>query len=142
MDNTLWADIGIGSEMRMPELMPDRRADLDKDAFLRLLLTELKYQDPLNPTDDKAFIAQMAQFSALEQMQNMSKAFALTQGCNMIGRQIFGQTKEKEVGGVAEAVVIKNGAPFIRTGDDEIPLESVYEIGEAPFAEGTFLTKE
>jgi len=132
MDNTLWADItSLGNDIQMPELMPDRRSALDKDAFLRLLLTELKYQDPLNPTDDKAFIAQMAQFSALEQMQNMSRAFALSQGCSMIGREIFAQTKEKEVSGIAEAVVIRNGNPFIRTGVDEVPIESVIEIGSA-----------
>jgi len=134
MDNTLWADIaGLSNEVRMPELMPDRRSALDKDAFLRLLLTELKYQDPLNPTDDKAFIAQMAQFSALEQMQNMSRAFALSQGCSMIGREIFAQTKEKDVNGIAEAVVIRNGNPFIRTGVDEVPIESVLEIGGTTF---------
>jgi len=41
--------------------------DLDKDAFLKLLIVQFQYQDPLNPMDDKEFIAQLAQFSALEQ---------------------------------------------------------------------------
>jgi flagellar basal-body rod modification protein FlgD len=48
--------------------------ELDKDAFLRLLIAELSNQDPLNPMDDREFIAQMAQFSTLEQMTNMTKA--------------------------------------------------------------------
>jgi len=46
---------------------------LDKDAFLKLLITQLNNQDPLNPMEDKEFIAQMAQFSTLEQIQSMNK---------------------------------------------------------------------
>lgn len=46
---------------------------LGKDAFLKLLITQLQNQDPTNPMDDRDFIAQMAQFSSLEQMQNMTK---------------------------------------------------------------------
>lgn len=56
---------------------PDNKPknDLDKDAFLRLLTTQLANQDPLNPMEDKEFIAQLAQFSSLEQMQTLNKSF-------------------------------------------------------------------
>lgn len=47
--------------------------DLDKDAFLKLLTTQLANQDPLNPIEDKEFIAQLAQFNSLEQMQGLNK---------------------------------------------------------------------
>ncbi|PKM80846.1 MAG: hypothetical protein CVU89_11935 [Firmicutes bacterium HGW-Firmicutes-14] len=75
---------------------------LGKDDFLKLLITQLRYQDPLEPVDNKDFIAQMAQFSSLEQMANMSKGFenlaqlqestlreyAIGQAINLIGRTV------------------------------------------------------
>ncbi|SRR5690554_3544382 len=46
--------------------------DLDRNAFLKLLTVQLSNQDPLNPIEDREFVAQLAQFSALEQMQNLN----------------------------------------------------------------------
>jgi flagellar basal-body rod modification protein FlgD len=71
---------------------------LDKNAFLKLLTTQLKYQDPLNPMDASAFTAQMAQFSSLEQLYNVNTNLenlvtsqnTLLQGLsvNMIGKTV------------------------------------------------------
>jgi flagellar basal-body rod modification protein FlgD len=49
---------------------------MGKDEFLRLLVTQLRHQDPLNPLDNAEFVAQLAQFSSLEQMQNLNQQFA------------------------------------------------------------------
>ncbi len=63
-------------------------SQLGKDEFLKLLVTQLQYQDPLNPLSDTDFIAQMAQFSALEQMYNVYRVSELQQATNLIGRHV------------------------------------------------------
>lgn len=64
-------------------LSKNKGSNLDKDSFMLLLVSQFKYQDPLNPMDDKEFIAQMAQFSSLEQMMNLNEGMeSLTTATN------------------------------------------------------------
>src|SRR5699024_10649496 len=72
--------------------------DLGKDEFIKILMTQLQHQDPLNPMEDKDFIAQMATFSSLEQMMNMAKSIdtlvnnqmvsPVIQYSHMIGKEV------------------------------------------------------
>ncbi len=61
----------LGSQYGIKEKV-QTQSELDKDAFLQLLVTQLQYQDPTAPMEDREFIAQLAQFSSLEQMQNIA----------------------------------------------------------------------
>ncbi|MGE9986026.1 flagellar hook assembly protein FlgD [Desulfovibrio sp. SGI.169] len=64
-------------------LSKQKGSNLDKDSFMLLLVTQFKYQDPLNPMEDKEFIAQMAQFSSLEQLMNLNTSMeGLTEATN------------------------------------------------------------
>jgi flagellar basal-body rod modification protein FlgD len=92
--------------------------ELDKDSFLQLLVTELRYQDPLSPMDNKEFISQMAQFSSLEQMQNMNKNIkgfleleALNQGVALIGKNVEALDPDSGglISGKVESISLENG---------------------------------
>lgn len=66
-------DGNIISNQKAPK--PKNPSELGKDSFLKLLTTQLAHQDPFNPVEDTQFIAQLAQFSSLEQMNNLNKTF-------------------------------------------------------------------
>lgn len=103
---------------------------MGKDDFLKLLTTELRNQDPLQPLDNKDFISQMAQFSSLEQMNNVSKSMedlsksmfnfaqqaSLTQGAAMIGKWVGGINVDggTPMEGIVEAVKWLDGEPMVQ----------------------------
>ncbi|NLZ43239.1 MAG: hypothetical protein GX894_00080 [Clostridia bacterium] len=90
---------------------------LGKDDFLRLLITQLRYQDPLSPMDDKEFIAQMAQFSSLEQIRNLYKLSELQQATSLLGRSVLAA---KETDGFPEQVYGR--VTGVRTSGDNVLL--------------------
>lgn len=66
---------------------------LGKDAFLKLLVTQMKYQDPLNPSNDTEFIAQLATFSQLEQLQNLGTVTTNSQAFSLVGKNVIVKTE-------------------------------------------------
>jgi len=114
---------------------------LGKDEFLKILVAQLRSQNPLEPMGDKEFIAQMAQFSALEQMMNMAEAMNRLSGSlglysSMIGKTI-GWYAVKDDGtievetGLVEAIVVRDGKLYAVSGRREIPVEDIVSIGPA-----------
>jgi len=67
---------GVGSNNGTNTAVKSAESSLGKDEFMRLLITKLQHQDPLNPTNDEAFIADLAQFSSLEEMENMNQGLS------------------------------------------------------------------
>ena len=115
-----------------------KTTELGKDDFLKLLVAQLQSQDPLNPMEDKEFISQMAQFTSLEQMKNVSNAVQITQATSYIGKQV---TWDDEMGeqqtGIVKSVRIVSGEPKIVVGDQNIALAKVTSVTDAPAATAT-----
>lgn len=111
-----------------------KTGDMGKDEFLNLLVTQLKYQDPLNPVDDKEFLGQMAQFSSLEQMQNMNESFSSVKAFGLIGKYVSAeyvdeQTREsKAVQGEVSSVKMANGKIFAIVDGEDVPIDGITDV--------------
>lgn len=112
------------------------KTELDKNAFLSLLITQMQYQDPLNPVEDKEFLAQMAQFTALEQMQNMNVTLKEQHANSLVGKYVVAEnyddtTRQTEIiEGRVEGMVNKNSEMYLIIGDKEVLASKVKQVYE------------
>jgi flagellar basal-body rod modification protein FlgD len=111
---------------------------LGKDDFLKILITQLQNQDPSQPLQDKEFIAQMAQFTSVEQLTNMNteiKALRQSMGLSpaFIGKQIswtatdaMGANVVKS--GVIDGLTFKSGNQFATVNGEEVSLDQILKV--------------
>jgi flagellar basal-body rod modification protein FlgD len=117
-----------------PDQQREVKKELGKDDFLQILVTQLQYQDPMQPMDDKEFIAQMAQFSSLEQMtkiaelQMQNNAMQQYQAFHFVGKSIEGIVDNEVVNGVVSEVHIKNGIALLKVDNKEVLLENIVRV--------------
>lgn len=145
----------LGANYQLQDAMSKRNpGELGKDEFLKLLVEQLKAQDPLNPMDNNEFIAQSAQFSQLEQSTQLNTTLSgfLTkqesmfnymlssqnalQATNFIGKEITAYSKNSESGelekveGKVDRIVFTDLGPKLMVGDKAIGLDEIAEFTE------------
>lgn len=111
---------------------------MDKEAFLNLLVAQMKYQDPLEPTSNTEFVAQYAQFSSLEQMQNMSATLELSRASTMVGQTVSVNTtdstgKTTTIQGMVDYVVYENNKAYVSIGGNLYSLDDVYGVADTKY---------
>lgn len=110
---------------------------LDKNAFLQLMVTQMQYQDPLQPQDSSQFLSQLAQFTALEQMTNVATTESQVLYVNQLAtsQRLIGQTvtvqdaNHAAQSGVVTGVKVVNGEPQLVIGGQTYSLTDIVEIG-------------
>ena len=101
----------------------------DKDIFLNLLVTQMQYQDPLEPQDNSEFLSQMAQFTTLEIMENMGFSSEMTQANTMIGKMVSATNADGDTGvGLVDGVKVISGEVYVVMGDQDIELGKVQGV--------------
>ena len=112
---------------------------MGKDAFLKLLVAQLKYQNPLSPTDGAEFMAQTAQFTVVEKLDELAKQNAELLSSNralgasgLIGKEVVHTALDgSDVVATVTGVRFDAGGPVLVTGDTEVALTAVKEVRPA-----------
>lgn len=102
---------------------------MDKDAFLQLLVAQMQYQDPLEPTSNTEYISQYAQFSQVEQIQNMAASTDLARASSLVGEQVYIKTTNSKgstdyIYGKVDYVVYENNKAYLSID------ESLYSLDD------------
>jgi len=130
---------GYNADLRARGIVGER--DMGQDKYLKLLVTQLRYQDPQNPMQNHEFAAQMAQFSSLEQMtkmnSNMEKAISsarMSESYAMLGKEVsWYNTDARELAsGVVKAIILSDGHPMLRVGNTDIEPSSITGVRIPP----------
>jgi flagellar basal-body rod modification protein FlgD len=107
---------------------------VNTETFLKLLVAQLKYQDPLEPQKDTAFVTQMAQMTSLQEMQSMNASMQNSQAYDMIGKEIYAEVYNKDTqetekyAGIVDSVVIMKGIPYVVVGTQAIAISDVKQV--------------
>lgn len=113
------------------------KGDLGRDAFLKLLVTELRHQDPTQPMADREFISQMAQFSSLEQMTNINSSMKslhrssrASEAYALLGKRVeaFNTATGKAVEGLVSKVFFKENEVRVMVDGQEVGLGDVHAV--------------
>ena len=108
---------------------PDNNG-MDKDAFLQLLVAQMQYQDPLEPTSNTEYISQYAQFSQVEQMQNMAATSELARATSLVGQEVYIKTTNSKGEsqlkyGKVDYVVFENNKAYLAIDESLYALEDL-----------------
>jgi len=123
----------------------------DPDTFLKLLVTQLRYQDPSKPADSTQFLAQTAQFTQVQklgQIADMMQAQQLIGASALVGRTVTYQDADgvSQTGVVAKTKLNGDSEPTLVVGNTDVQLSKVTEVRETapetPPASGTATTKD
>lgn len=108
-------------------------SELGKEEFLQLLVTQMKYQDPLEPTDNTEYVSQLAQFSELEQMQNLNSTTSNTSAFTLVGKEVYIEDQSEagdvtKVQGTVEYVSIQNGKAYVSVDGTLYKYDSIVKV--------------
>jgi flagellar basal-body rod modification protein FlgD len=122
-------------------------SSLDKDAFLQLLVAQMKYQDPLEPTSNTEYISQYATFSELEQMQNMSATLELSRASTLVGQTVLLKVTDSSgntttVQGNVDYVTYENSKAYLSVNGELYSMDDLYTVADDEYLDAYSLAAD
>lgn len=140
--------VGISESSQAEKEQAERKvgSQLGKEDFLLLLVTQMQYQDPLSPQENTDFVAQLAQFSALEQMSNLNQTVSNNSAYALIGQEVVihhtSSTGDvQEIQGSVEKVTIRNGTAYVTVDGQDFLYDEVVQVIDMGYLISTYLPK-
>lgn len=146
-DGQLQASSASAVSLSLEKTAASKGSSLDKDAFLQLLVAQMKYQDPLEPTDNTEYISQLATFSELEEMQNLNSGFSLQRASGLVGQDVICKVTNSSTGnteyvtGKVDYVVYENNKAYLSIDESLYSVDDLYEVVDPAYTEAYTLAK-
>ncbi len=107
--------------------------NMDKESFLKLLVAQMQYQDPLEPTSNTEYISQYAQFSQVESLQTMVSSMDLQRAGSLVGKSVYVQTttsegESKYIVGKVDYVTYEGGKAYVYINEKRYSLDDVQTV--------------
>ena len=130
--------VETASQTSVSKAAKSKSNGMDKEAFLQLLVAQMKYQDPLEPTSNTEYIAQYAQFSQVEQMQNMSSSMDLQRASSLVGKEVYIKTTTssgdtKLVQGKVDYVSYENNKAYLYINEQKYSIDDLDSVVDADY---------
>ncbi|MBO4608472.1 MAG: hypothetical protein J5696_01240 [Lachnospiraceae bacterium] len=120
---------------------------MDKDAFLQLLVAQMKYQDPLEPTSNTEYISQYAQFSQVEALNNMSTTMELSRYSTYVGKEVIlestdGSGKSTQTRGFVDYVTFEEGKAYLSIEGNLYKASDIVSVISGEFSTAEDIAKD
>ena len=109
--------------------------NMNSDQFMKLFLTQLQQQNPMNPVDNSKMVSQISQLTTVETMNSMKSSFedvfrlvSLTGGTSLIGREVRYRQGQEIKSGTVDSLKASDGAVKLRCGEDTVDLSNVQKV--------------
>ncbi len=120
----------------------------DKDSFLKILVAQMKYQDPMEPTSNTEYISQYATFTQVEQLNNMANSMALSRASELVGKTVkVTQTnsdtgKSSEVIGIVDYVTYSGNKAYLSIDGNNYNIDDVTEVYDTDYTDAKAVVKD